>query len=147
MIVGADEAVRPPRAGVEAVLAFLPIFEDPRFLPEVVVAEEEGWTLEQYTREVYEFERTLYRTGFIVRFDWSRWEHEAFRFYRDPSLLEAADCGVLRRLLTFHIRKNVICEGHLAGMLRGGQVQAILRRLAALLGETSDEQAPIDRMD
>ena len=50
MIVGADEAIRPSRPGVEAVIAFLPIFEDPRFLPEVVVAEEEGWTLEQYTR-------------------------------------------------------------------------------------------------
>lgn len=35
MIVGADEAVRPSRAGVEAVLAFLPVFEDPRFLGSV----------------------------------------------------------------------------------------------------------------
>ena len=139
MIVGADEAVRPSRTAVEAVLTFLPLFEDPRFLPEVVVAEEEGWALEQYTREVYEFERTLYREGFIVRFDWSRWEPEAFRYYRDPSLLETADCAVLRRLLTFHIRKNVICEGHLAGMLREGQVQAILRRLAALADGPFDE--------
>jgi hypothetical protein len=132
VIVGADEAVRPPRAAVEAVLAFLPVFEDPRFLPEVVVAEERGWTLEQYTREVYEFERTLYRAGFIVRFDWSGWEQEAYRYYRDPSLLANADCAAIRRLLTFHIRKNVICEGHLAGMLRDGQIQAILERLAAL---------------
>jgi hypothetical protein len=137
MIVGADEAVRPSRAGIEAVLAFLPIFEDPRFLPEVVVAEEQGWTLEQYTREVYEFERTLYRAGFIVQFDWSRWEPEAFRYYDDPSLLETADCGVLRRLLTFHIRKNVLCEGHLATMLRDGEIQAILRRLVTLAGETA----------
>jgi hypothetical protein len=133
MIVGADEAVSPQRGGVEAVLAFLPVFEDPRFLPEVVVAEEEGWTLEQYTREVYEFERTLYHAGFIVRFDWSHSEHEAYRYYRDPSLLETVDCGVLRRLLTFHVRKNVVCEGHLAGMLRDGQIQAILRRLALLI--------------
>lgn len=132
MIVGADEAVRPGRAGVEAVLAFLPVFEDPRFLPEVVVAEEQGWTLEQYTREVYEFERTLYRAGFVVRFDWSRWEPEAHRYYRDPSLLAAADCVTVRRLLTFHIRKNVVCEGHLAAMLREGHLQAILRRLAGL---------------
>lgn len=139
MIVGADEAVRPSRAGVEAVLAYLPVFEDPRFLPEVVVAEEEGWTLEQYTREVYEFERTLYRTGFVVRFDWSRWEPEAFRYYRDPALLATAGCSVIRRLLTFHIRKNVICEGHLAEMLRDGQIQAILRRLAALADGLPDE--------
>lgn len=132
MIVGADETVRPPRAGVEAVLAFLPVFEDPRFLPEVIVDEEHGWTLEQYTREVYEFERTLYRAGFIVRFDWSGWGREAYRYYRDPSLLESSDCGVLRRLLTYHVRKNVVCEGHLAGMLREGHLQAILRRLAAL---------------
>jgi hypothetical protein len=133
MIVGADEAVRPPRAGVEAVLRFLPVFEDPRFLPEVVVAEEQGWTLEQYTREVYEFERTLYLAGFIVRFDWTGWGREAYRYYRDPSLIEAADCAAIRRLLTYHVRKNVVCEGHLAGMLREGHIQAILRRLAALL--------------
>ena len=142
MIVGADEAVRPRRAGVEAVLRFLPVFEDPRFLPEVVVAEEEGWTLEQYTDDVYEFERTLYRTGFIVRFDWSRWEPEAFRYYRDPSLLGTADCGVLRRLLTFHVRKNVVCEGHLAGMLREGHLQAILQRLAALADGTPRRSGP-----
>ena len=133
MIVGADEAVRPPRAGARAVLAFLPVFEDPRFLPEVVVAEERGWTLEQYTREVYEFERTLYRAGFVVRFDWSGWEPEARRYYRDPSLLAAADCATVRRLLTFHVRKNVVCEGHLAGMLREGHIQAVLRRLVDLL--------------
>lgn len=132
MIVGQDESVLPERAGVEAVLAFLPLFEDPRFLPEVVVAEEQGWTLEQYTREVYEFERTLYRAGFIVRFDWSGWEAEAFRYFRDPALLETADCRVIRRLLTLHIRKNVVCEGHLANMLREGHLQAILRRLSVL---------------
>ncbi len=143
MIIGADEALRPPRAGVEAVLAFLPVFEDPRFLPEVVVAEEDGWTLEQYTREVYEFERTLYHTGFIVRFDWPRWELKAFRYYRDPPLLETASCGEIRRLLTFHIRKNVICEGHLAGMLRDGHIQAILRRLAALADGLGDESDPV----
>jgi hypothetical protein len=135
MIVGAGEATRLSREGVEAVLAFLPVFEDPGFLPEVIVAEEEGWTFEQYAREVYEFERTLYRAGFIVQFDWSRWEPEALRYYLGPSLLEIADCGVLRRLLTFHIRKNVICEGHLADMLREGEIQAILRRLAALADE------------
>ena len=139
MIVGADEAVRPLRAGVEAVLAFLPVFEDPRFLPEVVVDEEEGWALEQYTREVYEFERTLYRAGFVVRFDWSRWEPDAFRYYRDPSLLGAADCGTVRRLLTLHVRKNEVCEGHLAGMLRDGHIQAILRRLAALADGSADD--------
>lgn len=145
MIVGAAETARPTRAGVEAVLAFLPIFEDPRFLPEVIVAEEEeeeeeeGWTLEQYTREVYEFERTLYHVGFVVQFDWSGWEPEAFRYYRDPSLLETADCAALRRLLTFHVRKNVLCEGHLASMLREGHIQAILRRLAALADEPVDE--------
>lgn len=139
MIVGADEAVRPPRAGVEAVLAYLPVFEDPRFLPEVVVDEEEGWALEQYTREVYEFERTLYRSGFVVRFDWSRWEPEAFQYYRDSSLLATAGCGEIRRLLTFHVRKNVICEGHLAVMLRDGHIQAILRRLAALADGSADD--------
>ena len=139
MIVGADEAVHPARAGVKAVLAFLPVLADPRFLPEVVVDEEDGWTLEQYTREVYEFERTLYQTGFVVRFDWSRWEVEALRYYRDPSLLATAGCGEIRRLLTFHVRKNVICEGHLAGMLRDGHIQEILRRLAVLADGHADE--------
>ena len=135
MIVGADEAVLPTPAGIEEVLAYLPIFEDPRFLPEVVVAEEQGWAFEQYTREVYEFERTLYRTGFIVRFDWARWEREAFGYYLEPERLDSANLATLRRLLTFHIRKNVTCEGHLAEMLRDGHVQAILRRLGALAGE------------
>ena len=128
VIIGADENTRPSRAGVEGVLAFLPIFEDPRFLPEVVVEERE-WPFEQYTREVYEFERTLYRTGFIVRFDWGPWEKEAVAYYREPARLDGADCGVIRRLLTFHVRKKVGCEGHLAQMLREGHIQAILRRL------------------
>ena len=46
---------------------------------------------------------------------------------------------MLRRLLTFHVRKNVVCEGHLASMLREGQVQAILRRLTALADGPLDE--------
>lgn len=139
MIIGADEDVPPSREGAEAVLAFLPVFEDPRFLPEVVVAEEQGWTLEQYTREVYDFERALYRGGFIVRFDWSSWGREAFRYYRDPSLIDTADCAVVRRLLTYHVRKNVVCEGHLAGMIREGHLQVILRRLRTLAGTASED--------
>jgi hypothetical protein len=132
MIVGVDEGAMPTAAGVEAVLAFLSIFEDVCFLPEVVVAEEQGWTFEQYTREVYEFEKTLYRSGFIVRFDWTSWEPEALRYYREPGRLETADLATIRRLLTLHIRKNVTCEGHLAEMLRDGHIQAILRRLQVL---------------
>ncbi|KAF5062341.1 hypothetical protein DSECCO2_305890 [anaerobic digester metagenome] len=132
MIIGADEQIAPTPDAIEAVLEFLPVFEDPHFLPEVVVAEEKGWIFEQYSREVYEFEKTLYRAGFIVRFDWARWEPVALRFFREPGRLDAADMSILRRLLTFHIRKNVACEGHLAEMLRAGHVQAILRRLETL---------------
>ena len=141
MTIGADEGVGPERANIEAVLAFLPVFEDPRFLPEVVVAEEQGWTLEQYTRDVYEFERALYREGLIVRFDWARWEPEAFRYYRDPSLLDSADLRVIRRLLTLHIRKNLCCEGHLATMLREGHIQAILRRLQVITREPENAES------
>lgn len=137
MIVGADERIAPTPDEIEAVLEFLSVFEDPHFLPEVVVAEEQGWTFEQYSRDVYEFEKTLYRAGFIVRFDWARWEPEAIRYFRDPRCIEAAGMPVIRRLLTFHIRKNVTCEGHLAEMLQAGHIQAILRRLEVLSSDWS----------
>lgn len=141
MIIGADEHVAPTLDDIEAVLEFQSVFVDPHFLPEVVVAEDQGWTFEQYSREVYEFEKTLYRAGFVVRFDWARWELEALRFFREDGRLEAADLMTIRRLLTFHIRKNVTCEGHLAEMLRAGHIQAILRRLSTL---ASSGPRPVD---
>ncbi len=86
-------------------------------------------------REARELVHVLDEDGWIVEFDWPAWESRAAYYYRHPERLSCAHVPTLRRLLTLHARKDRSCEGHFAGMIQGGHILEILRRVAALAPE------------
>ena len=92
MIVGADEAVRPSRTATRPCSRSCPSSRTPGSCPRSSWPRRRVGPSSRCTREVYQFERTLYREGFIVRFDWSRWEPEAFRVLPRP--VPARDRGL-----------------------------------------------------
>lgn len=131
-----NESPLPGPADIDAVLAFLPIFETPGFK----FAEERGGEKQadgSFTMPYYElsddasrFVKTLYDHGFILKgFKWSDWQHEAERLVNEPAAIESADLETICKLFTTHVRKDRFCEGHLTGTYDCGCINRILGRL------------------
>lgn len=122
-----SEAVAPltPDA-VEALLAFLPLFEAPDFEPGAV----QGGCVVP-SPSVRDFVQTLYAHDVLVRFDWPSWR-PAPDVIREPEAIAGADEETLRRALTVHVRADRFSEGHLVEAFRRGLIQAVLRRFEAL---------------
>ena len=128
----------------DRILAFLPIFERPGFVfarertsPGYAMSNPEtGFRTEipyyEWAPEVREFHQALYDAGVIYPFDWGEWHREAERLVNDRAALASVDEVSLRKLLTFHARKERCAEGHFIEMLKSWHVTAILRRLKGI---------------
>lgn len=128
-----DESDMPAPDQVAALLAFLPVFEDPGFCPGgAVPLDEDGYPAEPFVKTVSRFLDACYKNGFIVRFDWESWDAEARETMALADRVAAADLPRLRRLLTWHVRQNRFERDHLASMIAGGHMLAILRRVKEL---------------
>ncbi|HET6386014.1 MAG TPA: DUF6508 domain-containing protein [Armatimonadota bacterium] len=114
---------------VDAVLAFLPLFDVERPVFGAMVSNPGEFPHFNASENVERFVRALYDEGFILSFDWAKWRDESRRFLEEPGALETADLDILRKLFTTIVRADRFCEGYLAGELENGHVTAILRRL------------------
>jgi hypothetical protein len=107
---------------IDAILEYLPIFEDPSFC---------AWKVKdyQYNSKVDSFMRDLHDHGITFPFDWLSWQDEAVRLHKNRDLISKTDLLSLRKLLTTHLRKDRYSGGHFAQMVQAGHITAILRRL------------------
>ena len=126
---------------IDKLLRFLPLFEQECYefskwhFPE---PSEDGTNYlphGDYSEKVSEFEKALYEEGFIISFDWAKWQNEAEKYCLEPKRLKTADLTTLQKLLTTHIRKERFCEGHLGAMLKAGHITDILCRLKEIRKE------------
>jgi ADP-ribosyl-[dinitrogen reductase] hydrolase len=115
-------------ANLQAVLAYLPRFEQPDFSPGEWVAQPNKVPYFDYTNEVLDFLRILGQNLFLQPFNWPDWV-EVARLVQNPDLLSRVSLPTLRRLLTAHVRADHFNEGHLAAMFEKGHLVAVLRRL------------------
>jgi hypothetical protein len=130
-----------PAVGVqqlEAVLCFLPVFEQPGYTFGEWHAPEGQFPFYSMSPEAGQFVQALYRQQVVFSFDWGGWHEEAMRYVSDPELLETANLLILRKLLTTHVRKDRFAGGHLANMFESGHITRILRRLRTI-GEDMEE--------
>lgn len=114
---------------INAVLRFLPVFEAPGYRFGEWVVREGHMPWYRASAEVNAFVKALYAHELLVRFDWMSWQEQAQTYQDDPGALAQADLLTIRKLLTLHVRQDRFVEGHLASVLEGGHVAAILRRL------------------
>lgn len=123
----------PPRltlAQIDAILAFLPIFEQPGYSFGTWHAPEGVFPFWDPSAEVQAFTQTLYDQQFITPFDWVAWSSEAQRYIDGgDDAFASADLDILRKLITSFMRADRFSEGTLATMFQGGQITAVLRRL------------------
>jgi hypothetical protein len=115
---------------VEAMLAFVPVFEAEGFCPDhAIPMEEDGLPEEAFLKTVSRFMDACYKNGMVIRFDWENWEGEARGYMAEGTGIQQADLSQLRRLLTWHVRQNRYAKDHLARMIAQGHMLAILRRM------------------
>ncbi|MBN1313988.1 MAG: hypothetical protein JXA42_00910, partial [Anaerolineales bacterium] len=122
----------PPEIGLQqldAVLKFLPIFEESEVNFGKWVRQKNGPSQFTISQEATDFIETLYAQKIVFSFDWPNWKVEASRLYTDPQTLQQADLLALRKLLTTHVRQDRFSDGHLTYMFECGHLTAILRRL------------------
>jgi len=124
--------------GVQKILKFIPIFDDPKF--EFTRSDHDGGWDQWEAPELAQFVSELYNIDFLIQFDWPDWQDEALRFYNDSNLIEQADITTIRKLLTLHVRKDRFVEGHLIGMFEDGHIQNILHRLKSISTESDSKK-------
>ena len=113
----------------DEILKFLSDFESPAFQFGCWHNDGEGLPEYELRQVARSFVKTLYKTGWVVSFDWSEWQDAAARYVDSKEAVRTADVATLQKLLTTHVRKDRFCEGHLAAMFESGHLTAILRRI------------------
>lgn len=133
-----DPRERPlTQADFEAILRFLPAFEEPGFAfsePLEESPQEPGvivWDGPGLSPLAAEFIDALHEHGWIIVFDWVKWDLGR-RLSQHPELIAKARVETLRRLLTAHVRADHFSWGHLLATFESGGFTAILRRLQRL---------------
>jgi ADP-ribosyl-[dinitrogen reductase] hydrolase len=116
---------------IQAVLKFLPLFEQPDFSPGEWITHEGSLPYVSYTPAVLDFIRALSGNGFIQPFDWMNWR-EGEQLVEYPALLSRVNLQTLRKLITAHVRADRFTEGHLAAMFESGHIAMILKRMAEI---------------
>ncbi|MFN2135974.1 MAG: DUF6508 domain-containing protein [Candidatus Promineifilaceae bacterium] len=131
----------PDRERLQALAAFLPLFEAPGFEFGVWQGSRELGP-GHYTMPYFEpgktalaFVQTTYAQNWVLRgWDWPAWTQteEAVRLRDDPAALAAASAEQLAKLLTVLIRQDRFVEGGLDSAFESGLLTAIARRATVL---------------
>ena len=121
---------------IDAILPFLDAFES------MVIKGGESSIASSVTAyegsdPIEAFVVALYGDGWIEQFDWEKWQETAAQYIASPDLLASVDAETIRKLLTTHVRKDQVSEGHLAAMFENGHILALLRRLKEIRSETN----------
>ncbi len=86
------------RAGLDSVLAYLPVFQRPGFKFGEWVYKQGELPHYQYSPEVDRFVSALYAANLVYPFDWGQFVERAQRYRDEPDLLASADLLTLRKL-------------------------------------------------
>lgn len=121
--------------GLDRVLAFTPIFEQPSVSLYEVRPDLSPFDPYVYAPEFQQFIQGLHREKLVIAFDWTAWQDEAAQYINNPQQIDSADLETLQKLITTHVRAERFNSGHLAQMIDNGQMLAILKRLAAIRRE------------
>ena len=122
-------------AAIEELLALLPAFEAEGFTAA------KSWTGGETSPGVFTWQVPIYVDAVHTFIDvgskdfWLDCEYvdkDAGQWLRRPGFIEQASLDEIKTMLTFIIRGERFCDGHIQGRIEDGHVVALLRRLAAL---------------
>ena len=108
---------------IRRMLDFLPAFERGEFRDTLGVYLRTG----RYPQRVSDLIAAVGVTGFMLPFDWTRWDWQA-----QMREIDTADLVTLRKLMTAFVRGDRFSGGAMAGLCEDGTVERVLRRLRAI---------------
>ena len=115
---------------IEALLRFLPIFEQEGYVFSEVIAEKGQFPFASLSTDSMKFIRAAYDYNWVVPFDWVSWkDSEEGQHFQSVNAFQEADTEILRKILTTIIRQDRFVEGLMLDLLKEGYITAILRRL------------------
>ncbi len=123
---------------LEALAAYVPIFESPDFSYGTWDTSEGHLPFFFNSEEASRFVRTAYEYGWCnSNINWVEWiaTDEAQRFANGPEPINQATVSDLEHLLTTFIRQDRFVEGNLDGLYESGHLIAVVRRADTLLRE------------
>lgn len=82
-----DEDYVPTPEQIDAMLAYLPEFEQEGFVASELVQEPGHWPYHEYSGAAAAFQSTIYSSGFFCPFDWPSWQENAQRYVKEPESL------------------------------------------------------------
>lgn len=84
-----------------------------------------------YNEDVSQFMQDCYEHGFVLDFDWGKWQDEALRLLTSGEIM-TSDMLTLQMILTTILRKDRFCDGTVAIAVKEGFIVQILKRLKQL---------------
>lgn len=121
-------------SSIDNILKFLPYFKD-NDKPFYKIDKDDLFHPYVYSREVNKFLATIIKEEFTIVFDWTEWQKEAVKYFKDPELIDAVEITTLRKLMTMFIRKERFCSGFINSVIDTGMILKILERLNTLKAE------------
>jgi len=100
------------REGIDALLAFLPYFQDRSAeLGEPVRVDAGCVCPAMLSEKSIEFCDACYKHGFVQSFDWQEWARNRERLVSDGEGIERLGLADVGRLITVHLRNDRFCDG------------------------------------
>jgi hypothetical protein len=132
---------------IDAILAFLPAFEQPGYTFgewRPYHDERTGEALPMaycfMAADVQAFMEALYEHHWMYPFDWTSraWQRRMSAIRDDPARMAKTRLETMRKMLITYARADRFCDGALVEACERGYVLAILRRVKELAGLSSD---------
>jgi hypothetical protein len=123
------ERTHPTAADIDALLAFLPRFEQP------------GRTFVRRWEDAGAFPTPVYDADVVAFFELAGqacWTDEGYvpaeaaAMLRDDTCVASATLDEIKTMLTYAVRGERFTDGHWASLLETGRISSLLRRLADL---------------
>lgn len=119
---------------VQRMLSFLPAFERGDFRGALDSYMKSG----QNPPQVDELISAVYRSGFVLQFDWMQWSSRIAL-----QTVDSADILTLRKLMTCFVRGDRFCGGAMPKRCADGSIQRVLERLH-IIASANSEEPPTD---
>lgn len=123
---------------IDALLEYLPYFQDQNNQSYQVINKPPQFPYLSYSETVDKFRHDLYHRNMIIDFDWTQWIEEGEKYIDNRELLTTTNITILQKLFSSIIRSERFTEGLLGDMIDEGIILDLLVRLKGIRGEIED---------
>lgn len=128
------EVIPLSKSAIRKILVYLPYFSTNQSFGCWVKNTKSGLPVGPYIKYadgVNNFLTTLNETKFLIVFDWVKWDGHLL--LGNIKYIKQSDLLTLRKLMTYILRRERMCDGVLLNAIKDGSIKAILERLQEII--------------